>query len=772
MNSVEKTFLDGEKLLRYDGEKIATIVVRNSSQLGKLTALRFLEWIHANPEGVVCLPTGKSPLVFINETCKLLASWNEKETQKELQQYGIAPKKPSLRGMHFVQIDEFYPINSSQTNSFLYFIRKHYFDRLGFSPERALTIDGSLIGLKEHETLESIWHNTPVDLSLRYRHATSRLEQRQKDLITAVDEWCMAYEEKIRSLNGGISFFLGGIGPDGHVAFNMQGSSFFSTTRLCPLNYESKAAAANDLGGIETAHRCHAITIGIDTIRHNPHVVPIIIAAGAAKASQVADAILKERSIQYPASFLHDLPAARFYLTEGSAELLIPRQILHIEQSEEIGESDLEKIVVDTALVQKKTIASLTSKDFSVSPYGKLLKAKNISIEKLLKKTEASLIQKLKNGMFPQKETCFLHSEPHHDDIMLGYLPYVVRNLREHSNAHHFATVTYGFRAVTNSYMLKLCQELQKELYANDAATIQKYLSGDYSEEERMNAEVLDYLDGLASYSEEKKKTALHSRLFSILSDVFEEKTQAGISDRLEELINYFSTQYPGKKDLPHIQEIKGRCRELESACLWGYFGFDHSSLTHMNMQFTSTDQANRTALYEKNVTAILALLNRIAPQTITLAFDPEESGPAAHFETLKVFAGAIERFAEKNEHANLRILGYRNVWFQFHPSEVNIFVPVSLNMFALQHTAFMSSYLSQKDASFPSPRYQGPFSLATQKVQVGQYDAIKTCLGEDYFFTHPSALIRATRGLVFLKSMDVPTFLDEVYAMSKRLNK
>lgn len=40
--------------------------------------------------------------------------------------------------------------------------------------------------------------------------------------VAQVDQWCAAYEAKIRSL-GGIGFFMGGIGPDGHVAFNCQG---------------------------------------------------------------------------------------------------------------------------------------------------------------------------------------------------------------------------------------------------------------------------------------------------------------------------------------------------------------------------------------------------------------------------------------------------------------------------------------------------------------------------------------------------------------------
>lgn len=42
---------------------------------------------------------------------------------------------------------------------------------------------------------------------------------------------CRRYEEKIRAL-GGIELFLGGIGEDGHIAFNEPGSSLASRTRI------------------------------------------------------------------------------------------------------------------------------------------------------------------------------------------------------------------------------------------------------------------------------------------------------------------------------------------------------------------------------------------------------------------------------------------------------------------------------------------------------------------------------------------------------------
>ena len=76
---------------------------------------------------------------------------------------------------------------------------------------------------------------------------------------------------------GGIGFFLGGIGPDGHIAFNVRGSDHFSTTRLTATNYETQAAAATDLGGIEVSRNRLVITIGLGTITLNPMLWPLFL---------------------------------------------------------------------------------------------------------------------------------------------------------------------------------------------------------------------------------------------------------------------------------------------------------------------------------------------------------------------------------------------------------------------------------------------------------------------------------------------------------------
>jgi len=324
---VEEKFLaqSGYENIYSPTEKIKSIVVENFPMLGKFTALRFIEWVQKNPGGVVSLPTGKTPEHFIKWTEYFLQNWELNKVKKELKEYGIDPtKKPDIGSLHFVQIDEFYPIYPTQQNSFYYYIKKFYMKEFGFDEKKALLIDTSKIGIPDDMKLEEVFPDYKVDLTLRYRQPKTYLEQLQKDAILKIDQFCTDYEKEIQK-KGGIGFFLGGIGPDGHIGFNVSGSDFFSTTRLIPINYETAAAAATDLGGIEIARNRLVITIGLSTITHRRDAVQIIIAAGEAKAKIVAESIQLPKNIKYPASVLQDAPNARFYLTKGAASQLIER---------------------------------------------------------------------------------------------------------------------------------------------------------------------------------------------------------------------------------------------------------------------------------------------------------------------------------------------------------------------------------------------------------------------------------------------------------------
>jgi glucosamine-6-phosphate deaminase len=96
---------------------------------------------------------------------------------------------------------------------------------------------------------------------------------------------CAEYEEKIRQA-GGIELFLGGIGPDGHIAFNEPGSSLASRTRVKTLAYDTIIANSrffdNDMSKVPRM----ALTVGVQTVLDAREVVIIITGAHKALALQ------------------------------------------------------------------------------------------------------------------------------------------------------------------------------------------------------------------------------------------------------------------------------------------------------------------------------------------------------------------------------------------------------------------------------------------------------------------------------------------------------
>ena len=174
-----------------------------------------------------------------------------------------------------------------------------------------------------------------VDLSLLTQTSPQTADGvRRKAILEKVKAFCESYESKIAEL-GGIGFFLGGIGPDGHIAFNQEGCAHDSPTRLVGFNYPSAAAAAGDLGGIEIARGKAAMTIGLKTITAKPDATIIIMAAGEGKATVVREAIEESCDVARPASVLHAHSGARMYLTHGAAMKLTARKAEKISQLSE-----------------------------------------------------------------------------------------------------------------------------------------------------------------------------------------------------------------------------------------------------------------------------------------------------------------------------------------------------------------------------------------------------------------------------------------------------
>jgi glucosamine-6-phosphate deaminase len=283
------------------------------------------------------------------------------------------------------------------------------------------------------------------------------------------------------------------------------------------------------------------------------------------------------------------------------------------------------------------------------------------------------------------------------------------------------------------------------------------------------NRDIFQYLDGVAANDQDAMDEGCVRRLLRNLVEIFEEDSFDNLQNRINELSNYFKTQYPGKKDLAYIQQLKGMTREWEADILWGYFGFSSDSVIHSRLGFYKGDIFTEEPTVDRDVLPILENIKRIKPDVVSVAFDPEGSGPDTHYKVMQAVSTALKMYAEETGKKDIEIWGYRNVWYRFHPSEANRFVPVTHNTRAILDHSFIHAFGSQRDASFPSYEYNGPFSGLAQKIQVEQYQQMKTMLGRDYFYQNPDSRIRSTRGFVFLKVMTLEEFEQKTRELKKQ---
>ncbi len=735
---------------------IPYLIVENFPQLGFLTALRFIEWVQNNPNGVISLPTGKTPEFFIKWTQHIISNWDTDKIQAILKRYDIDGKnKPCFNNLHFVQIDEFYPINSKQHNSFYYYVNKFYIQGLGLDPAKAQLINCNEIPLPEGITYSEVFPEGKVDLSLRYREAKNAFEVIQQQSIFAIDNWCSEYEAKIRA-KGGIGFFLGGIGPDGHIAFNTRGSDHYSTTRLTSINFETEAVAAGDLGGIEVARDHLVITIGLDTIVYNKDVTAIIIAAGEAKAPVVKDALENTPSNIYPASVLRGLKNSRFYITQGAA-CRLDDMIKQYYTGGEWNREKTERAIIDLCSRLYKYGHHITMDDLNHDEYCRLIPSVN---EETVPQVQQTIEKKIHKGMAGESNQRFLHTGPHHDDIMLGLLPHIHRTLRNETNSAHFAVLTSGFTAVTNKFIIKA---LEDTLHFIDIGQVQMLKYADFFESgylHKRDKDVYHYLIRVASCEPKELNRALSHRLVRSIVEIWQIKSKEQLIAQINEILTGLKSIYNGEKDVPEIQKLKGMVREYEEELVWAHYGIPTRQVQHLRLGFYTGDIFTEQPNFERDVKPVLDMLKKIDPTVISLALDPEGSGPDTHYKVLQTIAEAVRYWKKEKDLTGLRIWGYRNVWYQFHPAEANVIVPVSLNAMSNLDSAFTNSYLSQVNASFPSYRHDGKFNELAQKIWVDQLKTIQLLLGKHYFYQSEIPRLRACHGLLFYKEMSVDEFL------------
>ncbi|MDY6292862.1 MAG: glucosamine-6-phosphate deaminase [Bacteroidales bacterium] len=102
-----------------------------------------------------------------------------------------------------------------------------------------------------------------------------------------LEQECAQYEQRIKAA-GGIDLFMGGVGPDGHIAFNEPGSSLTSLTRMKTLTQDTIIANSrffdNDINKVPKT----ALTVGVGTVMAAREVMIIVNGYKKARALQQA----------------------------------------------------------------------------------------------------------------------------------------------------------------------------------------------------------------------------------------------------------------------------------------------------------------------------------------------------------------------------------------------------------------------------------------------------------------------------------------------------
>lgn len=213
------------------------VILDNSDKVAEWTARFIKKKIHEFNPGpdnyfTLGLPTGSTPMA----TYKNLVNYHKKN---EL----------SFKYVKTFNMDEYVGLPRNHVESYHSFMWNHLFKHIDIDPKNVHILDGNAPNL----VLE-----------------------------------CEEFERKIKEA-GGIDLFIGGIGPDGHIAFNEPGSSLVSRTRVKTLALDTIQANAKFFGGDVSQVPMQALTVGVGTVMDARQVM--ILITGSHKALALHKAI-------------------------------------------------------------------------------------------------------------------------------------------------------------------------------------------------------------------------------------------------------------------------------------------------------------------------------------------------------------------------------------------------------------------------------------------------------------------------------------------------
>jgi glucosamine-6-phosphate deaminase len=213
--------------------------------------------------------------IIIHDSYEALGKWVAYYVAQKISRAKPTRERPFVLGL---------PTGSSPIGTYQQLVDLHRQGKVSFKNVVTFNMD-EYVGLPDDHPQSYhyfMWHHLFSHVDIPAENVNI-LNGNSPDL----EEECEAYEEKIRKI-GGIDLFLGGIGPDGHIAFNEPGSSLSSRTRIKTLTYDTRVANSRFFGGDPQKVPKTALTVGVATVMDAREVLIIVNGITKARALQKA----------------------------------------------------------------------------------------------------------------------------------------------------------------------------------------------------------------------------------------------------------------------------------------------------------------------------------------------------------------------------------------------------------------------------------------------------------------------------------------------------
>ncbi|HTY36962.1 MAG TPA: glucosamine-6-phosphate deaminase [Bacteroidota bacterium] len=214
--------------------------------------------------------------VIIQTDYDLVSKWVASYVVRKIRDFNPTPEKPFVLGL---------PTGSSPLGTYKELVAMHKAGKVSFQNVVTFNMDEYINLAEDHpESYHSfMWNNFFKHIDVK-KDNVNILNGNAKDL----EKECVDYEARIKKI-GGIHLFLGGIGPDGHIAFNEPGSSLSSRTRVKTLTLDTILANARFFDNDITKVPKTALTVGVGTVLDAKEV--LIIINGYKKARALANVV-------------------------------------------------------------------------------------------------------------------------------------------------------------------------------------------------------------------------------------------------------------------------------------------------------------------------------------------------------------------------------------------------------------------------------------------------------------------------------------------------